>query len=108
LTALVVTKLDILAGYERLPVCVAYRVDGAETAELPVDDLDRATPVYREVDGWREALGGARSLADLPPSARAYVEMIQREVGVPVCMVSIGAEREQTIVLSDPFAARAS
>jgi adenylosuccinate synthase len=103
LTALAITKLDILSGYPRIPVCVAYRVDGQETSDIPVDDLDRAQPVYREVPGWSEALSGARTLDDLPAAARAYVEMIEREAGVQVFCVSVGAEREATIVLRDPY-----
>jgi adenylosuccinate synthase len=104
LTALAVTKLDILSGYERIPVCVAYKVDGVETKDLPVDDLDRAQPVYREVPGWRDALSGVRSLDALPATARSYVEFVAAEVGVPVTFVSVGAERDETILLSDPFA----
>jgi adenylosuccinate synthase len=103
LTRLAVTKLDILSGYDRLPVCVAYRVDGEEVLDLPIDDLDRAEPVYREVPGWHEPLSGARSLADLPAAAREYVEMIEREVGVKVFCISVGPERDETIVLSDPY-----
>ena len=104
LTALAVTKLDILSGYEKIPVCVAYRVNGRETLDLPVDDLDTAEPVYRQLQGWKEPLQGARKMADLPAAARAYVEMIEKEVGVPVIFTSVGPERDQTILISDPFA----
>jgi adenylosuccinate synthase len=104
LTALVVTKLDILSGYEQLQVCIGYEVDGKTVDDLPVDDLDRAKPVYRTVPGWKETLGTARGMEALPKAARDYIAMIEREVGVEVAVVSIGAEREQTIVRRDLFA----
>jgi adenylosuccinate synthase len=103
ITSLAVTKLDILSGYAELPVCVAYRVGGRETVDLPIDELEIAEPVYRPSAGWKEPLAGARTMADLPAAARAYVEMIGDEVGVPVSTVSVGAEREETIALRDPF-----
>jgi adenylosuccinate synthase len=103
LTALALTKLDILSGYERIPVCVEYELDGHRMLDLPIDRLDAARPVYREAPGWREPLSTARTLGSLPAAARDYVQMIAREVGVPVYLVSVGAEREATIELEDPF-----
>jgi adenylosuccinate synthase len=103
LTALAVTKLDILSGYEEIPVCTKYRVDGVETEELPVDDLDRAEPVYEKFAGWKEPLSAARTLLDLPAAAREYISMIEQRVEVPIAMVSVGAERTETIVLGDAF-----
>jgi len=105
LTALVVTKLDILAGYEHIPVCMSYRVGDADTRDLPVDDLDRATPVYKDFPGWSGDIGGARALDALPQTAQDYLAMIEREVGVPIAIVSIGPDREQTIVRRDPLGA---
>jgi adenylosuccinate synthase len=104
LTALAVTKLDILSGYDEIPVCTQYRVDGELTAELPVDDLDRAEPVFERFTGWKEAISSARALGDLPASARAYITMIEERVETRIAMVSVGAERAETIVLGDPFA----
>ena len=104
LTALVVTKLDILSGYEQLPVCVAYEVDGKTVSDLPVDDLDRAKPVFRNVPGWKEQIDGARTMEQLPAAARDYIAFIEKEVGVEVACVSIGAERDQTILRRDLFA----
>ncbi|MFO0557207.1 MAG: adenylosuccinate synthetase, partial [Polyangiales bacterium] len=103
LTALAVTKLDILSGYDQIPVCTKYRVDGVETAELPVDDLDRAEPVYEQFAGWKDALSGARTLDALPSAARAYIAMIEERVEVKIAMVSVGAERTETVVLGDAF-----
>jgi adenylosuccinate synthase len=106
LTALAVTKLDILSGYEQIPVCTRYRVEGELTDELPVDDLDRAEPMFETFAGWSGSLCGARSLSDLPSSAQAYLAMIEARVEVPIAMVSIGADRDETITLHDAFAAR--
>ena len=103
LTRLAVTKLDVLSGLSRIRVCEAYDVRGVKTDELPIDELDVATPVYREVAGWKEPLSAARSLDALPQAAREYVELIAREVGVPVALVSVGAEREATIELAQLF-----
>ncbi len=98
LTALAVTKLDILAGYDSIPVCVGYRVDGATVRDLPVDDLDRAEPVYAAWDGWDGTITAARTWEALPAAARRYLTSIESEVGVPVAIASVGADREATIV----------
>lgn len=104
LTSLVVTKLDILTGYPEVPVCVAYRVDGREVPDLPVDDLDRAEPVFEALPGWTEDVGRARSFGELPASAQRYLREIEARVGVPLGMVSVGAERDATIVEREVFA----
>jgi adenylosuccinate synthase len=103
LTTLAVTKLDILSSYDQISVCTKYRVDGVETTELPVDDLDRAEPVYEQFAGWKAPLTGARTLDALPPAARAYIAMIEERVEVKITMVSVGAERTETVVLADAF-----
>src|SRR5262249_42765758 len=102
---LALTKLDVLTGLDALEVCVAYDTPAGRTREFPIDELDRATPVYETLPGWREALGDARSLDALPASTRAYIDFVVREVGCPVSRVSVGSGREQTIVLRDPFLA---
>lgn len=104
LTALAVTKLDILSGYDEIPVCTKYRIDDVHTSELPVDDLERAEPVFERFPGWKENISSARTLDDLPAAARAYIAMIEERVDVHIAMVSVGAERAETIVLGDPFA----
>lgn len=98
LTALAVTKLDVLSGLERVPVCVAYRVDGKENEEFPIECLDRAVPVFRELDGWGSEIAQARTWESLPRAARGYLEEIEARVGVPVAMISVGAERSATVV----------
>jgi adenylosuccinate synthase len=105
MSSLALTKLDVLANLPEVSVCVAYEVDGRELDEPPVDpdDIARARPVYATFPGWGALPGGIRAIADLPPTARAYVETIERMAGVPFCLVSIGADRADTIRLLDPF-----
>jgi len=103
LDGLALTKLDVLTGLPSIQVCVAYKTPSGETDEFPVDDLDRATPIYRSMPGWNEELGRARKMADLPQAARTYVELIEKESECPVVLVSVGSRRDETIVLKNPF-----
>jgi adenylosuccinate synthase len=104
LDGLALTKLDILTGLEVIQVCVAYRTPGGGlTDDLPIDDLERSTPVYEPMAGWSENLGAARALADLPAAARAYVERIERDVACPIVLISVGSRRDETIMLREPF-----
>jgi adenylosuccinate synthase len=104
--SLALTKLDVLANLPEVRVCVAYKVDGKELDEPPIDpdDIARAEPVFASFPGWGQ-LPSARDITDLPAPARAYVETIQRMAGVPFCLVSVGPDRAETIRLTDPFAA---
>jgi adenylosuccinate synthase len=106
MTSLALTKLDVLAGLPEVSVCVAYRLDGKELDEPPIDldDIARAEPVYASFPGWDVLPSPARGIADLPAPARAYVETIERMAGVPFCLVSVGPDRSETIRLRDPFA----
>jgi adenylosuccinate synthase len=106
MTSLALTKLDVLTGMPEVQVCVAYKVDGKELDEPPIDpdDIARAEPVYRSFPGWEQLPARATDIVDLPASARAYVETIERMAGVPFCLVSVGPDRAETIRLSDPFA----
>jgi adenylosuccinate synthase len=109
MTSLALTKLDVLAGMPEVSVCVAYKVDGKELDEPPIDpdDIARAEPVYASFPGWEAPAAGAqpmRDVSDLPGAARAYVETIERMAGVPFCLVSVGPDRTETIRLHDPFA----
>jgi len=100
------TKLDVLDGLEKLALCTGYKLDGRDVDIFPVgaEEAARCIPVYEEMPGWSESTVGAKSLADLPAAARAYVKRIEELVGVPVDMVSTGPDREETIVLRHPFA----
>jgi adenylosuccinate synthase len=106
MTSLALTKLDVLAGLPEVSVCAAYRLDGKELDEPPIDldDIARAEPVYAKFPGWGPLPSGARGIADLPAHARAYVETIERMAGVSFCLVSVGPDRSETIRLRDPFA----
>jgi adenylosuccinate synthase len=99
------TKLDVLDGIETLKLCTGYTIDGQAVDIFPVgaEDAARCVPVYEEMAGWKESTVGAKSLADLPATARAYIKRIEELVGVPVDMVSTGPDRVETIVLRHPF-----
>jgi len=100
-----VTKLDVLDGMEEIKVCVGYRVNGTLTDMLPsgAEDAASCVPVYESMPGWSETTVGIKSYADLPAKARAYLERIEAICGVPVDMISTGADREETIVRRHPF-----
>ena len=95
LTQLVVTKLDVLDGFDEVRVAVGYEIDGQPVTGFPSSArlLERCTPVWRTFPGWKCATTGARRWADLPAAARTYLEWIEREVGVRIASVSVGAER---------------
>jgi adenylosuccinate synthase len=100
ITSLALTKLDVLSSFEELQVCVRYRLpDGTETHDFPAhqSDFHHAAPVLEAVPGWGEPLDECATLADLPAAARAYVELVERALGVPVRLVGTGAAREQVL-----------
>ncbi|MEZ4367000.1 MAG: adenylosuccinate synthase [Kofleriaceae bacterium] len=103
--ALALTKLDVLAEMPEVALCVGYRVDGRLLDEAPTDadDLARAEPVLEAFGGLGDWPAQVRTLADLPAPARRYLEAIEAGAGVPLCLVSVGPERGQTVVLADPF-----
>ena len=104
-TGMCLTKLDVLDGIETLKLCTGYTIDGVATDIFPsgAEEAARCVPVYEEMPGWTESTVGAKSLAALPATARAYIKRIEELVGVPVDMVSTGPDREETIVLRHPF-----
>jgi adenylosuccinate synthase len=103
LDGLALTKLDVLTGLDEIRVCVAYKTPGGVTEDFPIDDIERATPVYESMPGWKEDLASARTMNALPTTARRYVERIERDAGCPVVLVSVGSRRDETIALKDPF-----
>jgi adenylosuccinate synthase len=100
-TSISVMLLDVLSGFEELKICTAYDIDGHQTTRFPshVDDLRRAQPVYDTLPGWKEEVTHCRSFDQLPASARAYLRRVSELVGQPIEMVSVGPERDQTIVV---------
>jgi adenylosuccinate synthase len=101
ITALAITKLDILTGMDPLRVATAYRIGGTETREFPwsIARLKGAEPVYEEMRGWREPLSGTRRPDDLPRNARAYLARLAELCGADVALVGVGAERDEIVPL---------
>jgi adenylosuccinate synthase len=101
------TKLDILDGFESIQVCVRYRLDGQEIDHLPASQgaQARIEPIYETIEGWSGTTAGARSWADLPAQAIKYVRRIEELIGAPVALVSTSPEREDTILVQNPFEA---
>ncbi len=99
LTDLAVTKLDVLDGFDQIPIGVGYEVDGERMDEMPSDVtvLGRVQPVYETMPGWRAPTGGARSMADLPKEARAYLHRLEELADVPIKYASVGTRRDQII-----------
>ncbi|MEU8320953.1 adenylosuccinate synthase [Nonomuraea sp. NPDC048881] len=95
------TKLDILSGLERIPVCVAYEVDGERFDEIPMTQTDfhHAVPVYEELPGWKEDISNAKSFDDLPPNAQSYVRALEEMSGAPISAIGVGPGRDQTVVV---------
>ena len=100
------TKLDVLDGMDELKVATAYRLDGGTIDHLPADRnvQARLVPVYETLEGWRESTRGARSWADLPATAVKYVRRVEELIGAPVALLSTSPERDDTILMRDPFA----
>jgi len=97
------TKLDVLSSLDKVPVCVAYEVDGKRCSELPATQTEfhHARPVYEYLDGWWEDISQAQSFSDLPPNAQRYVQAIEEMIGAQVCAVGVGPRRDQTLQIRD-------
>ena len=102
-TDLFLTKLDVLTGLDRIPVCVAYDVEGQRFDEMPMtqSEFHHAQPVYEYFDGWAEDITGARSLDELPANARAYVAALEELSGARISAIGVGPDRDNTIVVRD-------
>ena len=100
------TKLDVLDGFETLKICTGYELDGTTLDYLPTaaDQQARCTPIYEEMPGWSESTEGARSWAELPANAIKYVRRVEELIDCPVALLSTSPEREDTILVRDPFA----
>jgi adenylosuccinate synthase len=103
LTSFAVTKIDTLAGMEKVKVCIGYKFDGKIIDYVPasLEDLAKCEPVYEEFDGWDESIENARSYDDLPENAKTYLKKIEDFTGTKVSIVSVGPRRDQTIEVSD-------
>ena len=105
-SGIALTKLDVLDGFKTLKICVGYDLDGQRLDYLPTaaDAQARCTPIYEELDGWPETTAGARSWAELPATAINYVRRIEELIQCPVALLSTSPERDDTILVTDPFA----
>ncbi|MFH0842692.1 MAG: adenylosuccinate synthase [Bacteroidota bacterium] len=95
-TRLLMTKSDVLSGFDTIRVCVSYLADGKECTEIPFDNAP-VEPVYKDISGWKEDISGIRNYDDLPDNLKKYISLIEDLAGLPVTMVSVGPDREETI-----------
>ena len=103
LTDIFLTKLDVLTGWEKIPVCVAYDIDGTRSEELPMTQTEfhHAKPIYEMLPGWSEDISGAKTMEDLPANARAYIKFLEDVSGTPISAVGVGQDRNATISIND-------
>jgi adenylosuccinate synthase len=97
-TRLFMTKADVMSGFDTVKICTSYRINGTETDELPFDTGIKTEPVYTELEGWKEDISGIREYNMLPDQLKRFIEFIEASVKVPVTMVSVGPDREETII----------
>jgi adenylosuccinate synthase len=104
-THLAITKLDVLTGLDTINICVAYEYRGKQISNAPakISALNACKPVYEKMDGWKQDISGARTFAELPRNAQVYIKRIEKIVGVPVSIISVGSGREETIFSQNPF-----
>ena len=105
INGIALTKLDVLDGFEELKVCVGYELDGARVDHLPAAEgaQARVVPIYETLEGWSDSTEGARSWAELPAACVKYVKRIEELIETPVALLSTSPEREDTILVHDPF-----
>ena len=105
MTGIALTKLDVLTGFKKIPICTAYRYQGKTVDEFPASSkvMQGAEPVYEEMAGWDAPLDSVRKFSDLPAAAQKYVKRIEAVIGTEIILVSVGPGREQTILLKNPF-----
>jgi adenylosuccinate synthase len=103
LTDFFLTKLDVLTGWEKIPVCVAYEIDGRRVEELPASqsDFHHAKPIYEYLPGWSEDISKARKLSDLPINAQGYIKFLEKVSGAPISAIGVGPGRDETIQIRD-------
>jgi adenylosuccinate synthase len=103
LTDFFLTKLDVLTGWEKIPVCVAYEIDGRRVEELPASqsDFHHAKPIYEYLPGWSEDISKAKTLSDLPINAQGYIKFLDEISGAPMSAIGVGPGRDETIQIRD-------
>jgi adenylosuccinate synthase len=105
-TGVALTKLDVLDGFDEIKICTGYRLNGATLDHFPAHAADQAAvePIYESIEGWPQSTAGARSWAQLPARAIKYIRRVEELIQCPVALVSTSPEREDTILVRDPFA----
>ncbi|MBW1991596.1 MAG: adenylosuccinate synthase [Deltaproteobacteria bacterium] len=105
LTGLAITKLDVLSTLNPIKICLAYEKDGRRREAMPatLPELERCRPIYEELPGWSEDIRGVKRYEDLPATCRQYLKRLEELTGVPIQIVSVGPDREETIILQNPF-----
>jgi adenylosuccinate synthase len=100
ITYLAITLLDVLSVVEEIKICVGYEINGERVDEFPMSQthLHHARPIYKRLPGWGVDITGCRMRGDLPEAARDFVGFVETEVGVPLCMISVGPERDQAVI----------
>jgi adenylosuccinate synthase len=100
ITDMFVTKLDVMSGMEKVPICVAYDVDGVRYDDIPMTQtaFHHAVPVFEELDGWDEDITKCRDFAELPPNAQRYIERVEELCGARVSVVGVGPGRDENVV----------
>ncbi|OQW78462.1 MAG: adenylosuccinate synthase [Proteobacteria bacterium ST_bin13] len=106
ITGIALTKIDVLDGFDEVKICIGYRLNGIELDYFPAHYADQSgvEPIYETLPGWQESTAGARSWADLPAAAIKYIKRIEELIRCPVALVSTSPERDDTILVRDPFA----
>jgi adenylosuccinate synthase len=105
LTGLAITKLDVLTSLNPLKICVGYEVNGSRRETIPatIQELERCRPIFEEMPGWTEDIRGVRQLTDFPQATRNYLKRLEELAGVPIQIISVGPDRDETIVVQNPF-----
>jgi adenylosuccinate synthase len=105
ITGIALTKLDVLDGLEEIKICVGYKLDGEEIDYLPASQgaQARVEPIYETLEGWKDTTAGARTWNDLPAQAVKYVRHVEELIGAPVALLSTSPERDDTILVQDPY-----
>ena len=105
ITGIALTKLDVLDGFDEIKICTGYKIGDKVYDYLPpyYKDQAAAKPVYETIEGWKESTAGARSWSELPAQAIKYIRRIEELIECPITLVSTSPEREDTILVKDPF-----
>ncbi len=105
ITGLAITKLDVLSGQSKLKIANEYKLNGSRFSAMPanINEASAVKPVYEELSGWQEEIDGVRELSSLPVQARDYIKRIEDMTGVEAAIISVGPDREETLLQRNPF-----